>query len=147
MVSQRGRLRQYICFLIALSCSVSCFGQKSVACHIEYENQNQVDYGSQLRVSVSGVVTDPNSVPVPNACVAVFTEDGHHFVSGITSDSNGKFRLPLLKDGAYRLVVKAEGFGVANMKFRKVPETRADPILHVHMLVRAIDVTSYIDSK
>jgi len=130
-----------------MGCAAVCLGQKTASCHIEYENQNQVDYESPGRVGVVGVVTDKAAAPVANACVAVFTERGHHFVLGRKSAATGKFFLPLLPEGAYRLVVKGEGFGVANMKFTKVSETYADSVLHVHMLARAVDVTSYIDSK
>jgi hypothetical protein len=91
------------------------------------------------------VVSDPNSDPVQGACVAVFTEKDHRFVVGKKSDSKGKFSLPLLPDGTYRLVVQAEPFGIANMKLKKVSETRADAPLHVHMRLTSIDVTSYID--
>jgi Carboxypeptidase regulatory-like domain len=124
-----------------------CQGQKPASCHTNYEDQNQADYESRPVVGVSGFVTDSTSGPIPYACVAVFTEEGHRFVLGRESDSRGRFHLPLLQNGAYRLQVTFPGFGIANMKFQKVYETRADPIFHVHMVVRAIDVTSYIDSK
>jgi hypothetical protein len=144
MVRQRAHV---LCLLMAMGWAAGCLAQKTPSCQIEYENQNQVDYGSPSRVGVVGVVTDKAFAPVAGACVAVFTEDGRRFVLGRKSGATGKFQLPLLSEGAYRLVIKAEGFGVANMKFKIVPETRADSVLHAHMLARAIDVTSYIDSK
>jgi len=147
MISQRIRVRRFLYLLAVMGCATSCLGQKASSCHIEYENQNQVDYASPSRIGVVGVVTDNASSPIANACIAVFTETGHRFVLGRKSGATGKFQLPLLPDGAYRLVVSSEGFGVANMKFRKVSETYGDTVLHVHMLARAIDVTSYIDSK
>jgi hypothetical protein len=147
MISQRIPVRRFVCLLVAMGCAAGCLAQKASSCQIEYENQNQVDYVAPSRVGVVGVVTNKTSTPVATACVAVFTEDGHRFVLGRKSGATGKFQLPLLREGAYRLVIKAEGFGVANVKFRIVPETFADSVLHAHMLARAIDVTSYIDSK
>lgn len=139
-------LRQTFCVAL-LACAIPGLGQTGRPCRIAYENENQIDYASAPRVGVTGFVADAHSVPIANACVAIFTEKEHRFVVGRMSDRKGNFALPLLPDGYYRLVVKSEGFGVANMKLKIVPETYADALLYVHMVGRRIDTTSYIDTK
>ena len=124
--------------------SLECMCQHP--CQIEYGNENQVDYNLKPRVGVSGSITFQDSSPVPNVCVAVFTDDAHQFVLGRTSDSKGRFNLPLLPNKTYRLVVRVSPFGVANARLRTIPEDRADQPLHVHIRPRGLDTTSYIDT-
>lgn len=115
-------------------------------CQIDYGNENQIDYNLRPRVGVSGSITLPNSSPVPNVCVAVFTDDTHQFVLGRTSDAKGRFDLALVPNKTYRLVVRVSPFGVANARLRIIPEDRADQPLHIHIKPRGLDTTSYIDT-
>jgi len=106
--------------------SAECRCQHS--CHIDYGNENQIDYNLRPRVGVSGSITLPNSPPVPHVCLAVFTDDTHQFVLGRTSDSKGQFDLPLLPNKTYRLVVRVSPFGVANARLRIVHTDRKNMI-------------------
>jgi Carboxypeptidase regulatory-like domain len=88
-------------------------------CSITYENQNQVDYGPIRLHHVQGILMDIASVAVPNACVGLFDEDEHPIATA-TSDIEGRFSFRIVARGKYRLVVRVEGFGVANVPLELV---------------------------
>jgi Carboxypeptidase regulatory-like domain len=78
-----------------------------------YRDQNQVD--TKIRIhDVKGVVIDGVSVPIPGVCVGVFAEPDHRLLATAKTDADGKFRLPSIGRGTYRLVAEYQGFGVAN---------------------------------
>ena len=123
-------------------------GQSRSGCSNEeaYENRNQIDYGPLKVSAVGGIATDPSKVPVPNACVLLFTERSHHLVSKTATDGDGLFNLARIKNGRYRLVVKAPGFCSANVPI--VVGARAGrKRLALHMKMGEIDSCSYGDLK
>jgi len=141
----KRHIGQHLSLVIGMGLgSLQCLCQHP--CQIDYGNENQIDYNLKPRVGVTGSITLPNSSPVPNVCVAAFTDDTHQFVLGRTSDAKGHFNLPLLPDKTYRLVVRVSPFGVANARLTIIPEDRADQPLHVHIKPRGLDTISYIDT-
>ena len=111
-----------------------------------YENHNQVDYGP-LKVSrVGGTATDQSGAPVPSACVLLFTERSHKLLSKVETDGDGRFNLPKVKNGRYRLVVKSYGFSSANVPI-VVTAGAGGTQLAVHMKMGAVDSCSYGDLK
>ena len=83
---------------------------------LEYQNQNQIDYGLKLR-RIEGTVVDiqPPPSPVPRTCVGLFTEDGRKLVTTVESDRDGAFAFGTIQPGKYRLIAKQPGLGVANV--------------------------------
>jgi hypothetical protein len=133
--------------------SVLASGQKDqrANCSLAYENHNQVDYGPIGLRHVQGVVLDSSSVPIPQACLGLFTESDHNLILSTKSDEDGQFTLAIVPAGAYRLVARYDGFGVANIRlkiggwpsggfFKVAP-------LYIHMRPSGIDTTSYGDRR
>ncbi len=138
-------IRILICF-VYLTLALHINAQSSSGCSNDdaYENHNQVDYGPLNVSRVSGTATDPSGVPVPNACVLLFTERGHDLVSKVQTNANGRFNLAKVKNGRYRLVVKAYGFCTANVPI--VVKTRTGgKALALHMKMGEVDSCSYGD--
>jgi hypothetical protein len=118
--------------------------QKDRCNEVAYENNNQVD-PSQLKVQkVRGIVTDPQQVPIPQACIALFTPKEHKLVATTESDDQGHFSLPNVRPGEYRLITKYDSLCTANVLLR-VTRNKKNKTLHVHMKVSALDACSYID--
>jgi hypothetical protein len=118
---------------------------------MEYQDQNQVDYGPLNVRRIEGFARDMESTPVPGTCVGVFTEQGHRLVSRAETDKNGWFALGTVKPGRYRLVAKYDSFGVANVLL-DVAAWPSGGIFHnralaVHLRPRNIDTTSFVDRK
>ncbi|HMO82249.1 MAG TPA: carboxypeptidase regulatory-like domain-containing protein [Pyrinomonadaceae bacterium] len=62
-----------------------------------------------INAQIEGTVTDPNGASVPNATVLVRNiETGAERT--VTTDSGGRFRVPLLPLGTYRVTVESQGF-------------------------------------
>ncbi len=108
---------------------------------VEYENHNQIDYGPLVIRDVMGTVTD--SQPVPKACIGVFTGTDHKLVTTTESDEDGRFSLPDLSPGRYRLVVKADPLCAANVSIEVVKHQKKNKVLQVHMKPRGLDSCSY----
>ena len=60
----------------------------------------------------SGVVTDPSGNPVPGVTVTLLDEVSPRVITAVTNEK-GKFALPAVDDGVYRLQVSLEGFETA----------------------------------
>jgi hypothetical protein len=58
---------------------------------------------------ITGTVTDPTGAAVPSAVVTLTSVESGA-IQSVTTDSTGEFRFPLLRPGAYRLQVAAQGF-------------------------------------
>ena len=95
--------------------------QETESCRKEmlYENHNEVDPVTLSVRVISGRVIDMDRVPVPGACVGVFTLDGK-IVSTTTTNDQGYFKTAPMPHGSYRLVAKFDGFCVANVPLRVV---------------------------
>lgn len=140
--------------LIVLTMASPVIGQEQVACTLEYANQNMIDYGPLSFRSITGRAVDPFDVPVPQVCVAIFTDKGladkdHRQVASVLTDESGYFHFLRLQPGQYRVVAKYDGFGVLNVKVNIVrwPRGGSGRRLALHMRPRAIDVTSYAGYK
>jgi|SRR5712671_1243160 len=115
----------------------------SLPCIAEYEDHNLTDYGPLVVQEVKGTITDPQRVAVPKVCVAVFTEKEHKTVVRAESDAEGKFSMPSIPPGRYRLIVKADPLCAANVPLRVVKHQKKKNALQVHMKPRGLDTCSY----
>jgi hypothetical protein len=110
-----------------------------------YHDDNQVDYGPLTIQNVTGQVADFQQVSIPKACVALFTESGHKLVTAVETDDQGKFSLPRVMPGRYRLVILYEPLCPANAKLRVVRRLKNQVRLRAHMKPRGVDDCSYIE--
>lgn len=62
-----------------------------------------------FRATVTGRITDANRAAIPNAQVSV-KNIGTNEVSTATTNSEGNYRVPFLRPGAYSITVEATGF-------------------------------------
>ena len=60
---------------------------------------------------ITGTVTDPQKMAVPNAKVDV-VEDETRFSNSVTTNASGEFTVPYLQAGSYTVTVTAAGFPV-----------------------------------
>lgn len=60
--------------------------------------------------TLTGAVSDENGAPIAGASVAV-RSDAQGATRNVTTDSNGRFRAPLLPIGAYTVTIEAPGYG------------------------------------
>jgi Carboxypeptidase regulatory-like domain len=142
----RGGKRVAICCLVFWLLVAS--QETGAACkNLSYENRNQTDYGPLRVAAVRGVVKDAQGVPIPKACVGVFTEAGHKLVAATQSGGAGQFELNDIPDGAYRLVAKYEGFSPANAKLRMERRSQNKRSLTVQMRPAGLDTSSFIELK
>jgi hypothetical protein len=107
-----------------------------------YRDQNQVDTKIHIQ-DVKGVAIDEGSVPIPGVCVGVFAEPDHRLIAIARTDANGKFRLPSIGRGTYRLVAEYQGFGVANSTI--IVGKKGENSVVVRMRPAGIDSTSYVE--
>src|SRR6476469_559780 len=100
--------------MVAVCSAVIAQGSADESCSaMAYGDQNQI--GTKIRIRyVQGVAIDAANVPVPGVCVGVFTEPDHRLIGTVKTDDSGKFRLPSIGRGTYRLVAEYQAFGVAN---------------------------------
>jgi len=107
-----------------------------------YGDQNQVDY--KIRISrLKGFAVDARSVAVPGVCVGLFAEADHKLIAVTLTDENGRFGLPKVPSGLYRLVGRYGPFGIANAQIRIGRRGSSSIILKV--LPGGIDQTSYFE--
>ena len=136
-----------VCFAwLALVLPIAAQSRSGCSNEEAYENHNQIDYGPLKVSGVGGVAIDPSDAPVSKACVLLFTERGHHLVSKTATDGDGHFNLAKVKNGRYRLVVKAYGFCSANAPIT-VRIGAGDNRLVLHMKMGGVDSCSYGDLK
>jgi hypothetical protein len=136
-------------------CIIACWAalvpaalaQDSICKDLTYEHRNQVD-SRPLRISgVRGIVQDPRNVEIPQACVGIFTESDHKLVLSTCADSKGHFELKGVTAGAYRLVVKVEGFCPANARITLGRGAHLKNSLVAQMRPAGIDTCSWIELK
>ncbi len=68
-----------------------------------------VAMAQDFRATLTGRVTDPNRAAIPNAQVSV-KNLGTNEITSATTDSEGNYRAPFLRPGAYSVTVEATGF-------------------------------------
>ncbi len=129
-------------------CMAKPHNVNSSPCSTAYENHNQIDYGP-LKVEViqgaSDIRVGTQKQPgVPGACLVLFTEKDHKFVTSVKADADGRFELKGVAPGRYRLLARAEGFCTANIPIEVVrtSHSRKTEIL-VHFRPAGIDTCSY----
>jgi protocatechuate 3,4-dioxygenase beta subunit len=110
-----------------------------------YENHNQIDYDPLTVQKVNGTASDPSGTQIPGACIAIFSEKDQKLIAAVETDRQGKFLLPTIPPGHYRLVVKANPFCPANVELRVVKHQWKRRTLHAHMRVSGLDSCSFID--
>jgi hypothetical protein len=59
--------------------------------------------------SITGVVTDPNGAVVPSATVKI-TNQGTNETRTVQTDSDGRYEVPALSNGVYKVTVTGSGF-------------------------------------
>jgi hypothetical protein len=89
--SQMGKVRYELAILACLLCCLPLFGQGSL---------------STLR----GTVTDPSGAVVPHAKVTIEEVGTGITARTLTTDAQGNYEVPALKEATYRLRVEARGF-------------------------------------
>ncbi len=62
-----------------------------------------------FRATIVGRVTDPSKAAIPNAQVSV-KNLGTNEITTMTTSSEGNYRAPFLRPGAYSVSVEASGF-------------------------------------
>lgn len=120
---------------------------------IEYINRNNIDSPRITLRGIEGRATDWNAVPIPDICVALFTEKEHHFVAQTMTDKNGYFRFTKIPKGLYRLVARMEHDYLCpvnvSVRLASYPTgglSRRKRIF-LHFSVAGIDSCSYADTK
>lgn len=87
--------------------------------------------------SITGVVQDPNGAVLPNATVTA-TNQGTNETRSVQTDSAGRYDIPTLSTGVYRITVKASGFqdtAVSDARLAVGEKLRVD----VNMNVSGVD--------
>ncbi len=114
---------------------------------LTYESHNQIDYGPIIVNSIRGVAQDAQGVPIPKACVGVFTETEHKLLAVAETDDGGRFELTVIPRGEYRLVAKYEGFCPVNAKLRIGRRSKDKKPLMLQMRPAGLDSCSYVEAK
>jgi hypothetical protein len=112
-----------------------------------YENRNQIDYGPLKVAGIRGTVQDWTGVPIPKACVGVFTEADQKLIAVARTDDSGNFELKGIPDGEYRLVGKYDGFCPANAKLQITRRGNSKKRLTINMRGRSFDTCSWVELK
>ena len=89
---------------------------------------------------ITGVVTDPKGAVVVGADVAVYAESGEQRVATVKTDAQGRYKVPNLPPGVYRVAVIAEGFTSAVSMREEVAEGRSVKI-DFSLEVAAVETT------
>lgn len=76
-----------------------------------------VGTASAMAYSVSGVVTDASTEPLPSASVRLLAAADSAVVNGTVSSDNGQFKFPTVKNGKYIVEVSYVGFAT---QFRNI---------------------------
>jgi hypothetical protein len=119
--------------------------QKS--CEMKYVNRNQIDTEPYKINKVYGKAIDKDNVAIPDACIGIFTEEGHELVAQTKTDEKGNFAFNKVPAGKYRLIAIYNGFCPANTPFkvRKVKLfRRSNRRFIINFMFSRIDTCSYI---
>lgn len=97
----------------------------------------------QHRASIRGVVLDPSHAPVPDVEVRV-TREATGEARKVRSDDGGRFSVPELAVGAFRIDVQHAGYGpfVARAELAMNQEFWLEVPLQLGTVVQAVDVTA-----
>lgn len=81
---------------------------------------------------LEGIVSNASGVRMTGACVAVFSEE-RMLIAVVQADEDGRFQVPEVDPGFYRLVVRAESLCPASVRVRIVKRKIIKRSLQVHM--------------
>jgi hypothetical protein len=100
-------------------------------------------FAQQHRASIRGVVLDPALAPIGNVEVRV-TREATSQVRRATTDERGRFSVPELPSGSYRIDVRQSGFGpfVGRAELAMNEEFWLQVPLQVGDVLQAVDVTA-----
>ncbi len=146
--------------IASLALSVLLFLESSVAaqqaakpCQSPIEDVSERDfvplgiYRTLSIRSVSGYAIDPDNARVQLLCLGIFSLKDKRLVASATTDEDGRFQLPNIPPGTYRLVARGHGFCIAIVPLRVVRWPRGGMWkrrqLVLHMRAAALDVCSY----
>src|SRR5215510_733015 len=93
---------------------------------------------------ITGVITDPNGSPIPNAAVALLNT-GTNASMTVNTDSNGLFVATPLRIGMYKISVEASGFKKSvreNILLRLQDRIRVDFRMEVGQVSETIEVSA-----
>lgn len=123
---------------------------------VSYENHNQVDPAPLVISSVTGMVVDKDNVPIPNACVGLFTEKEHKLIAQSVTNQDGYFEIVSVPSGQYRLVARYSPFCTLNASLKILKQTgkhkrrldkQARKRMMLYLVPQSIDSCSYIEYK
>lgn len=92
--------------------------------------------------SITGVVQDPNGAIVPNATVTI-TNTGTNDTRTVQTDADGRYEVPALPTGIYRVTAKISGFqdsSVSDIRLAVGEKARVDLKLNVGGIGEVVDV-------
>ena len=145
---------KYFVVVFILFIGVPVYAQSGTrACPFEssYVNRNFIDPPEIVLSSMNGQVTGPQQTEIPGACISLYAEKSKELVAEVETDENGRFRLPKIQPGRYRLVVHVayDHLCPANAKIKVVAKKskRSKKKLGVEMIPSAIDTCSSVEAK
>jgi len=138
-------------FMVVLS--HRAVAQQSTACNQPIKDVSETDfvpmqvYRTLAVRRVAGYAVDPNDVRMPTVCIGVFSPTDKRLVASAVADNDGRFQLPAIPPGKYRLVARAGGFCIAIVPLKIVSWPGGGMLkrrhLVLHMRLSALDVCSY----
>ena len=108
-----------------------------------YVNENGTDPAPLHLRELAGKVTGLGGEAMPQAQVALFTENGHLLLRTVVSDREGKFRFDKLDKGLYRVVARVQGLCPANVPVKIESSFLAKRKVIITMRPKDLDTCSY----
>lgn len=104
-------IKYFVISLIALlGLHYQTFAQANSCKAIQYEDKNQVTPEPIVLKSLSGVIvikaSDDSVVPLAEACVGLYSEDGKKLISRFEANDDGTFSKSRIRNGKYRLLIR-----------------------------------------
>ncbi len=98
---------------------------------------------AQVAVTLQGAVTDAQRLPLPGATLSVVAEPDGHLTATDVTDAAGAFSIGGLEPGAYRIVVRLQGFRTYDERVTLGPSTASLAIvLQVGGFAQQVTVTA-----
>lgn len=146
-------MKYFVVVFILFICIPVCAQSGNRACSFKssYVNRNFVDPPEVVLSQIEGQITDPQRAEIPGACVSLYSEKSRTLVAEVQADDNGRFQLPKVPPGDYRLVVQVEHDYLcpanAKIKVASKQSGRSKKKLSVEMIPTAIDTCSSVEAK
>ena len=115
----------------------------------QYENRNQVDNRPLVVKSVAGRAKDNEDLPLYDACISLFTEDGTALLATVKADRNGSFDFGRIAPGKYRLIARDfhNAYCVANALVRVVTSGHRKKSITLHLRAANYHCGSFADYR